>query len=190
LNLRKKTNKDPISIQSWSIQLDLYIHCISAYSWRLVNLVGYTSPRSCSVSTGGVLVSDQTPRHQSHTPSSWDSMSYATAAMSAQPQWPETNRKRERDDEHEDIAIGGMLGFTEHRSVCCRPALPRFNIFPPVPHNSCSIRSCELTAVVETPPNTPTAHVAHLQEAIHPSGLPTSLSSALFTTTTAHYHPV
>ncbi|KAJ9142361.1 hypothetical protein NKR23_g7196 [Pleurostoma richardsiae] len=30
--------------------------------------------------------------------------------------WPEPGRKRIREDEYEDVVIGGTLGFTEHRS--------------------------------------------------------------------------
>jgi hypothetical protein len=39
--------------------------------------------------------------------------------MLAQYDWQDANRKRSREDEYEDIAAGGTLGFTEHRSVCC-----------------------------------------------------------------------
>lgn len=37
--------------------------------------------------------------------------------MFAQCDWQDANRKRIREDEYEDIASGGTLGFTEHRSV-------------------------------------------------------------------------
>jgi hypothetical protein len=37
--------------------------------------------------------------------------------MLAQHEWQDANRKRGREDEYEDIAAGGTLGFTEHRSV-------------------------------------------------------------------------
>jgi hypothetical protein len=37
--------------------------------------------------------------------------------MLAQYEWQDANRKRGREDEYEDIAAGGTLGFTEHRSV-------------------------------------------------------------------------
>jgi len=37
--------------------------------------------------------------------------------MLAHHEWQDANRKREREDEYEDIAAGGKLGFTEHRSV-------------------------------------------------------------------------
>ncbi|OIW24680.1 hypothetical protein CONLIGDRAFT_560122, partial [Coniochaeta ligniaria NRRL 30616] len=36
--------------------------------------------------------------------------------MLAQYEWQDANRKRGREDEYEDIAAGGTLGFTEHRS--------------------------------------------------------------------------
>ncbi len=49
--------------------------------------------------------------------------------MLAQHEWPEANRKRIREDEYADVASGGTLGFTEHRSV---GALPFFS-FPVVP---------------------------------------------------------
>jgi hypothetical protein len=37
--------------------------------------------------------------------------------MLAQYEWQDANRKRGREDEYEDVAAGGTLGFTEHRSV-------------------------------------------------------------------------
>lgn len=40
--------------------------------------------------------------------------------MLAQYDWQDANRKRSREDEYEDIATGGTLGFTEHRSVGSR----------------------------------------------------------------------
>ncbi|RKU44836.1 hypothetical protein DL546_004479 [Coniochaeta pulveracea] len=36
--------------------------------------------------------------------------------MFATQEWQDANRKRDREDEYEDIATGGTLGFTEHRS--------------------------------------------------------------------------
>jgi hypothetical protein len=38
-------------------------------------------------------------------------------AMLAQQEWQDANRKRGREDDYQDIAAGGTLGFTEHRSV-------------------------------------------------------------------------
>lgn len=37
--------------------------------------------------------------------------------MLAQHNGQDATRKREREDEYEDIAAGGTLGFTEHRTV-------------------------------------------------------------------------
>jgi hypothetical protein len=39
--------------------------------------------------------------------------------MLVQQDWQDANRKRSREDEYQDIAAGGTLGFTEHRSVGC-----------------------------------------------------------------------
>ncbi|KAB5542823.1 hypothetical protein GE09DRAFT_227109 [Coniochaeta sp. 2T2.1] len=36
--------------------------------------------------------------------------------MLAQHEWQDANRKRGREDDYADIAVGGTLGFTEHRS--------------------------------------------------------------------------
>lgn len=33
-------------------------------------------------------------------------------------QWDAPSKKRGRDDEDGDVAIGGTGGFTEHRNVC------------------------------------------------------------------------
>ena len=56
--------------------------------------------------------------------------------MLAEYEWQDANRKRGREDEYEDIATGGTLGFTEHRSVgglllsSCAAEAPMANTCP------------------------------------------------------------
>ncbi|KAK0709272.1 hypothetical protein B0T26DRAFT_400163 [Lasiosphaeria miniovina] len=44
--------------------------------------------------------------------------------MMSEHEWPEAHRKRLRDDEYADVATGGSLGFTEHRSKRLQTSLP------------------------------------------------------------------
>lgn len=78
----------------------------------------------------------------------------ARMMVSQQNDWGDDNRKRSREDEYEDIVIGGTLGFTEHRSVCTLPPCGVPILYRPLRTSSHHlfpvIRNCHIFPLLET----------------------------------------